>query len=190
MCSPIPVAASPIFTCASAAEYCALITSFCVRNASIFACSVCSPSTSFCCWASSCWPCCMIASSCACTAALRVSASRARSSRFACSACARLAVELLDLLLHRRVLQLEPLLRGRHVGDAALHVLELAELLLVGVVERLVRVLGAVERLRELRLDDRGGASHQAGHEQTLLSSLIRRGKRSGGCERRPARGL
>ena len=37
---PIPVAASPIFTCASAAEYCALITSFCVRTVSIRASSV------------------------------------------------------------------------------------------------------------------------------------------------------
>src|SRR2546425_3301803 len=32
---PIPVAASPIRTCASAAEYCAFITSFCERNDSI-----------------------------------------------------------------------------------------------------------------------------------------------------------
>ena len=37
MCSPIPVAASPIRTCASAAEYCALITSFWVRKDSILA---------------------------------------------------------------------------------------------------------------------------------------------------------
>ena len=51
----------------------------------------------------------------------------------------RLAVELFDLLLHGRVLHLQPLLRRRHVGDAALDVLELAELLLVGIVEGLVR---------------------------------------------------
>ena len=52
-------------------------------------------------------------------------------------------------------LELEPLLRGDDVGDAALDVLELLELLLVRVVERLGRVLGPVEQLRELRLDDR-----------------------------------
>jgi len=46
---PIPVAASPIRTCASAAEYWALITSFCERNCSIFADSACSFATSFCC---------------------------------------------------------------------------------------------------------------------------------------------
>ena len=151
-------------TCASAAEYCALITSFCVRNDSTFADSVFSPSTSFCCCASSCWPCSMIPSSWPWIAALRVSASRARSSRFAFSASLRLAVELVDLLLHRGVLELEPLLRRRDVGDPALDVLELAQLLLVGVVERLGRVLGAVEQLRELRLDDRHRAPHQAWH--------------------------
>ena len=82
----IPVAASPIFTWASAAEYWALITSFCVRNDSTLAASVFSPSTSFVCCASSCWPCSMIPSSCAWIAALRVSASRARSSRLTFSA--------------------------------------------------------------------------------------------------------
>src|SRR5581483_1046493 len=84
--SPIPVAASLIRTCASAAEYCALMTSFCVRKDSTFACSVRSPSISFCCCASSCCPCCMIPSSWPWTAALRDSASRARSSRPALSA--------------------------------------------------------------------------------------------------------
>ena len=66
----------------------------------------------------------------------------------------RLAVELFDLLLHGRVLHLQPLLGRRDVGDAALDVLELAELLLVGIVERLARVLGPVERFRELGLED------------------------------------
>ena len=37
ICSPTPLAASPILTCASAAEYCALMTSFLVRKASILA---------------------------------------------------------------------------------------------------------------------------------------------------------
>ena len=40
--SPTPVAASEIRTCASAAEYCALMTSFFDRNASILVCSFCS----------------------------------------------------------------------------------------------------------------------------------------------------
>ena len=77
---------------------------------------------------------------------------------------ARLAVELVDLLLHARVLELEALLRRRHVGDAALDVLKLLELLLVRVVERLVRVLGAVERLGRLRFEDEHEAGPQAGH--------------------------
>ncbi len=66
----------------------------------------------------------------------------------------RLVVQLVDLLLHRRVLHLQPLLRRRHVGNATLDVLELAELLLVGIVERLARVLSAIERLRELGFED------------------------------------
>ncbi len=49
MFSPSPVAASPIRTCASAAEYWALITSFCVRNDSTLVWSVRSPSISFAC---------------------------------------------------------------------------------------------------------------------------------------------
>ena len=43
--APIPVAASPILTCASAAVYWALITSFWLRNASIFAWRACWPAT-------------------------------------------------------------------------------------------------------------------------------------------------
>jgi hypothetical protein len=49
MCWPIPVAASPTFTCASAAEYCALRTSFCDRNDSIRVSSCCWAATSFSC---------------------------------------------------------------------------------------------------------------------------------------------
>jgi hypothetical protein len=47
----MPVAASPILTCASAAEYWALMTSFSLRNDSMRVESVRSFSTSFCCWA-------------------------------------------------------------------------------------------------------------------------------------------
>ena len=154
MCSPIPVAASPIRTCASAAEYCALITSFCVRNDSTFVCSVRSPSISFCCCASSCWPCCMIPSSCACTAVLRVSASRARSSRPACSACRAWPSSFSTCCCMPVYCSSSRFFAVVTSAMPALHVLELAQLLLVGVVERLVRVLGAVERLRELRLED------------------------------------
>ena len=64
-----------------------------------------------------------------------------------------LRLELHEALLELRRLQLEPLLGGDDVGNAALHVLQELELLLVRVVERLARVLGAVEQLRQLRLD-------------------------------------
>src|SRR5215207_3354736 len=81
ICSPTPFAASEIFTCASAAEYCALMTSFFVRKVSIFTRSFFSLSVSCCCWRSS---------SCTCESSdwssvwatvLRSSAARARSSR-------------------------------------------------------------------------------------------------------------
>ena len=48
--SPTPVAASEIRTCASAAEYWALMTSFLVRNASIFVRRRFSDSVSLSCW--------------------------------------------------------------------------------------------------------------------------------------------
>ena len=48
--SPTPLAASEIFTCASAAEYCALMTSFLVRKDSILARSFFSFSVSASCW--------------------------------------------------------------------------------------------------------------------------------------------
>src|SRR5207244_13524012 len=83
-----------------------------------------------------------------------------------------LAVELVGLLLHRRVLQLEALLRRRHVGDPALDVLQLAQLLLVRVVEGLPGILRAVEQLGELRLADYGRASHQAWHTSFLLGRV------------------
>ena len=66
----------------------------------------------------------------------------------------RLGVELDDALLDLRLLELEPLLRSDDVGDAALHVLEQLELLLVRVVQGLARILGAIEQLRHFRLHD------------------------------------
>ena len=70
----------------------------------------------------------------------------------------RLRLELDDVLLEFLLLQLDPLLRGDDIGDAALHVLQLLEHLLVRVVERLGRVLGPVQELRVLRLYDQRSA--------------------------------
>ena len=75
---------------------------------------------------------------------------------------ARLPVELVRLLRERLRLHLEPLLRGGHVGDAPLHLLEMLELSLVAVVERLTRILGPVEQRGHLRLDHRERASCQS----------------------------
>ena len=156
--SPIPVAASPIRTCASAAEYCALITSFCERNASIFACSCFSEATSFSCCCSS--PRDLLVEILELALDERLALERLAREVLAAGGerFAGLRLELDEALLELGGLHLQPLLRGRHVDDAPLHVLEQAELLLVGVVERLRRVLGAVEQLRELRLDHRCGA--------------------------------
>jgi hypothetical protein len=147
MSSPIPLAASLMRTCASAAEYCALMTSFCVRNDSTFACSVRHDVLQL-------------------ALDRRLAGQRLAREILAVrlQRVARLAVELVDLLLHARVLELEALLRRRDIGDAALDVLELFELLLVRVVERLVRVLRAVERLGRLRAEDEHEAGPQAGH--------------------------
>src|SRR3954469_14916234 len=84
--SPTPVAASEIRTDASTAEYCALMTSFLVRNCSSLPRSFCSLSMSCCCWPSSsvtCWSrdCSSVWANC-----LRSSAVRARSSLPAASA--------------------------------------------------------------------------------------------------------
>src|SRR2546421_971104 len=86
MCWPIPVAASPTFTWASAAEYCALRTSFCERKDSMRVSSCCWEPTNFSCWSSSCVTCVSMSCSCCCAIALRSSACRARSSRLAATA--------------------------------------------------------------------------------------------------------
>src|SRR5207249_6521734 len=57
-----------------------------------------------------------------------------------------LRVELHDALLQLRLLELEALLCSDDVGDPALDVLEQLELALIRVVQRLRRVLGAVEQ--------------------------------------------
>jgi hypothetical protein len=66
----------------------------------------------------------------------------------------RLGLELDDVLLDLLRLDLEPFLRRDDIGDAALDVLGLRLHLLVGVIERLGRVLRPVEQLRELRSHD------------------------------------
>ena len=87
ICSPTPFAASEIRTWASAAESCALMTSFLVRKVSILACIFFSLSVSCsCCFSSSttCW-----SSVCSSfwASVFRSSAVRARSSRPPASAC-------------------------------------------------------------------------------------------------------
>ena len=154
---PIPVAASPILTCASAAEYWALITSFCERKASILASSWCCESTSL---------------SCSLRELLHLRVEPLELLLHGGLALERLAREILavrrdrlprlrleldDVLLQALGLDLQPFLRRDDVGDAALHVLELLKHLLVRVVERLSRVLRPVEQLRVLRLDDQHG---------------------------------
>src|SRR3954469_14056589 len=84
--SPTPVAASEILTCASAAEYWALMTSFLVRNCSSLERSFCSLSISPCCCVSSSATCWSSVCSSVCANCLRSSAVRARSSRPAASA--------------------------------------------------------------------------------------------------------
>ena len=67
---------------------------------------------------------------------------------------ARLRVELDDALLQRGLLHLQALLGRHHVGDALLDVLQLFDLLLVAVVQRLGGVFGSVQKLGDLRLHD------------------------------------
>ena len=150
--SPTPDAASEIFTEASAAEYCALMTSFLVRNWSILERSFASLSTSFCCWASS---------SCdlgvqALQLTLRELLALERNAREVLAVLGkrltRLRVELDDLLLELLLLELQALLGGDDVSDALLDVLEQLHLLLVAVLQRLAGVLGLVEQLVDLAL--------------------------------------
>src|SRR5204862_2109358 len=75
---------------------------------------------------------------------------------------AGLRVELDDVLLQLLRLDLQPLLRSDDVGDAALDVLQGLQLALVRVVERLARVLRAVQQRVPFRLDDLAGSGQQA----------------------------
>ena len=145
--SPTPVDASETWTCASAAEYWALMTSFFERNCSVFASSCFSDSISFsCCDSRSaiCW------SSDASLLngqllALQRCASEILTSRG--HRLARLSVELGALFTELLLLERQPLLGGGDVGDPLLDVLEVLDLALIRIVERLARVLGAVNLL-------------------------------------------
>ena len=169
--SPRPVVASPIRTCASAAEYCAFTTSFWVRNDSTFADSRRSWSIRFCCCCSSCGD-------------LRVEPlqlaldqrlSLERRSREVLAVPGErltgLTVELHDALLELRGLELKPLLRSDDVGHPALDLLEHLELLLVAVVEGLPRILGLVEHRVRLDLEQGRETRHETGHESLLESA-------------------
>ena len=68
----------------------------------------------------------------------------------AASACRPCASSLSDCCCSCCICSSSRLRRGRHVGDSAAYLLQHLELLLVGVVEGLARVLGPVERLVRL----------------------------------------
>ena len=166
--SPTPDAASEIFTEASAAEYCALMTSFLVRNWSIL------------------------------RAQLRFLVDQRlllrlellhlrveplqlglgellalqRDAREVLAVLrqrlAGLGVQLDDLLLELLLLQLQALLGRDDVGDALLDVLEQLHLLLVAVLQRLRRILCLVEHPVDLGLDYSGEPPGHAGHGTSL----------------------
>ncbi len=82
---------------------------------------------------------------------------------------AGLRVELDDALLEGALLHLQALLGRHHVGDALLDVLQLFDLLLVAVVQRLGGVFRPIQQLGDLRLHDGRHAPGQAGHLILLL---------------------
>ena len=86
--------------------------------------------------------------------ARRLSASRARSSRFWPSASRACSWSFEAWLLELAGLDLDPLLGGGHLGDAAADLLDVLELLLVGEVEGVAGVLDPVEQLVGLGPED------------------------------------
>ena len=72
-----------------------------------------------------------------------------------------LALELGRLLLELVDLELDPLAAGGDVGDTAAYLAEELELALIAVVQRLARVLGLVERLVGLGLEDQADPLHE-----------------------------
>ena len=149
--------ASDICTWACAAEYWALTTSFWVRNASSLA-----------------WSFCWLSVSCSYRRVDRADLvldgllalqRRAREILITrAQRLARLPVELDDLLAQAVLLVLQPLARGRHLGNPVLDVRHQLELLLIAVVQRLRRILGAIHRRRGLRLHQGAQPSPKSGH--------------------------
>ena len=81
---------------------------------------------------------------------------------------ARLVLQLGPLLLELGCLDLDPLSGGGDLGDAATDLLEVLELLLVGEVEGVARVLGAIEDPVRLGTEDVQKALEQA-HRAVVL---------------------
>src|SRR6478735_8627730 len=81
----------------------------------------------------------------------------------------RLVLELGRLLLELGDLELDPLAAGGDVDHASAYLAEQLDLALVAVVERLARVLGAVQHLVGLGLEDQGEALPHA-HQGLSLS--------------------
>ena len=166
--SPTPDAASEIRTEASAAEYCALMTSFLVRNWSIF-------DRSFCLFVDERL---LLGLEFLDLAVERLQfglgelLALERDAREILAILRqrlpRLRVQLDDLLLELLLLELEALLGRDDVGDALLDVLEQLHLLLVAVLQRLTRILGLVEHPVDLGLDYSGEPSGHAGHGTSL----------------------
>ena len=75
-----------------------------------------------------------------------------------------LALQLVGLLLQPLGLQLDPLARRGHVGHAPPHLLQLLELLLVGEVQRVARVLHFVQGLVGLGPEDVAYPTERACH--------------------------
>jgi hypothetical protein len=106
-----------------------------------------------------CWPC--RSPICDLTAARRVSASRARSSRPRGERLLRLALQLGGRLLQLVDLKLHAPAAGRHVRHPAAHLLQQLQLPLVGVVQHLPGILGPVQRPVRLGPEQH----HEAAHE-------------------------
>ena len=152
--SEMPDTASPILVCAWAAVYEAFSVSFWVRNASTRAWSCCVVASSrSCCWASwSCWV--FSPSSCEAIPDRRVERLGGEVLTVLRQRLSCLVLQLGRRLLQLLGLELDPLLRRCHIGEATLDLLELLDLLLVGEIERLAGVLGPVEDFVRLGLDD------------------------------------
>ena len=175
----MPENASLIRVCASAAVYLALMVSFWVRKDSTLACSRCEASVSF---SSSPWSWALLRLEVGHLAGERRLAGQRLAGEVLAAHRQRLLGllgELVGLLLQLGRLELDPLAARRDVGHAAAYLRQQLELPLVAVVERLARVLGAVERLVRLGAEDQADALHET-HEggPPFLCSVMRSGGR------------